>query len=113
MWFIRGYAYEGEGFGGCSGLDTEPGWNNPGGRVEYLEDMTRETLHGLIDRIPAARRFLEYLASSPAYRAALAAPQDDEPVTEGDAGAIDAAREDVRAGRVVSHDEVLREFGLR
>jgi hypothetical protein len=80
--------------------------------------MIRETLHSLIDRIPeaelqAARRFLEYLASSPAYRAALAAPQDDEPVTAGDAAAIHAAQEDVRAGRVVSHDEVLREFGLR
>jgi len=79
--------------------------------------MNRETLHHLIDRIPegelpAAQRFLEYLASNPAYRAAMSAPPDDEPVTPGDAEAIAKAREDVRAGRTVSHDDVLREFGL-
>jgi hypothetical protein len=78
--------------------------------------MSRETLHNLIDRIPeeelsAAQRFLEYLASNQAYRAALAAPPDDEPVRSGDAEAIAKAREDVRAGRIVSHDDVLREFG--
>ena len=75
-------------------------------------------MHHLIDRIPegelpAAQRFLEYLASNPAYRAALSAPPDDEPVTSDDAAAIAKAREDVRAGRAVSHDDVLREFGLR
>jgi len=78
--------------------------------------MTRDTLHSLVDRIPdgelpTARRFLEYLASSPAYRAALAAPPDDEAVTPGDAEAIAKTEEDVRAGRVVSQDDVLREFG--
>ncbi len=30
----------------------------------------------------------------------------------GDGEAIAKAREDVRAGRAVSHDDVLREFGL-
>jgi hypothetical protein len=80
--------------------------------------MTRDVLHDLVDRIPedelpAAQRLLESLAGSPAYRAALAAPPDDEPVTEADAAAIARAREEVCAGRVVSHDEILREFGLR
>ena len=80
--------------------------------------MNRDTLHNLVDRIPeeelpAAQRFLEYLAVSPAYRAALSAAPDDEPVTEGDATAIARAREEVRAGKVVSHAEILREFGLR
>jgi hypothetical protein len=46
--------------------------------------MSRDTLHDLIDRIPeeelpAAKRFLEYLVVSPAYRAALSASPDDEP----------------------------------
>jgi len=80
--------------------------------------MSRDTLHNLVDRIPeeelpAAQRFLEYLAVSPAYRAALSAAPDDEPVTEGDGAAIARAREEVRAGKVVSHAEILREFGLR
>ena len=80
--------------------------------------MGRDTLHDLIDRIaedelPTAKRFLEYLATSPAYRAALAAPPDDEQVTEGDDAAIARARAEVQAGKVVSHEEILREFGLR
>ena len=80
--------------------------------------MSRDTLHDLVDRIPeeelpAAKRFLEYLAVSPAYRAALSAPADDEPVTEADVTAIETARNEVLAGRVASHDEILREFGLR
>jgi hypothetical protein len=78
--------------------------------------MSRDTLHDLIDRIPeeelpAAKRFLEYLAVSPAYRAALSAPPDDEPVTEADAAAIARVRHEVRGGNVISHDEILREFG--
>jgi hypothetical protein len=80
--------------------------------------VCRDILHDLIDQIPeeelvAAKRFLEYLAVSPAYRAALSAPPDDEPVTEADAAAIAQARGEVLAGKVISHDEILREFGLR
>jgi hypothetical protein len=80
--------------------------------------LSRNTLHQLVDRIPeeelsAAQRFLEYLAISPAHRAALSAPPDDEPVTDGDAAAIARVREEVRLGKVVSHDDVLRDFGLR
>jgi hypothetical protein len=80
--------------------------------------MGRDTLHDLVDRIPeeelpAAERFLEYLAVSPAYRAAFFAPPDDEPVTVADGTAIARARDEVRAGKVISHDEILREFGLR
>jgi hypothetical protein len=80
--------------------------------------MSRDTLHDLVDRIPedelpAAKRFLEYLAVSPAYRAAFFAPPDDEPVTEADVTAIARARDEVRAGKAISHDEILREFGLR
>ena len=80
--------------------------------------MSRRALHDLIDRIPeeelgAAHRFLEYLAVSPAYRAALSAPPDDEPVTQADAEAIAQAQEEIRTGKRVPHDEVLREFGLK
>lgn len=79
--------------------------------------MTREALHELIDRIPdseivAAQRVLERLAKEAAFRAAMAAPPDDEPVTAGDAEAIARARRDLQAGRVVSHDEILRELGI-
>jgi hypothetical protein len=63
-------------------------------------------LHQLIKGIPAARLFL-------AHRAAQSAPTDDEPVTEGDAAAIAQTRDEVPQGKVVSHDDLLREFGLR
>ena len=79
--------------------------------------MSRDALHELVDRIPAeelpaAKRFLEYLTVNPAYRAALSAPADDEPVTETDAAGILRARDEVRLGRVIPHDEILREFGM-
>jgi hypothetical protein len=80
--------------------------------------MGREALHDLVNRIPehdlaAAQRYLEYLATSPAYRAAMSAPPDDEPVTAGDSEAIERAVGEIRTGNVVSHDAILSEFGLR
>jgi len=80
--------------------------------------MSRGALHELIDRIPeedlpAAQRFLEYLTVNPAYRAAISAPPDDEPVTDADAAAIARSHDDVRAGKTTTHDDVLREFGPR
>jgi hypothetical protein len=80
--------------------------------------MSRDTLHSLVDRIPegelaAAERYLEFLALSPAYHAARTAPPDDEPVTEGDADAIRRALDELKAGKISSHEDVLREFGLR
>jgi hypothetical protein len=79
--------------------------------------MTREALHELIDRIPeseiiAAQRVLERLTRDAPFRAAMSAPPDDEQVTAGDAEAIVRARRDLLAGKVVSHDEILREFGI-
>ena len=56
---------------------------------------------------------MEFFDTSAAFRAALSAPPDDEPVTRGDAEAIERANQDVQAGRVVSHDEILREFGIQ
>ncbi len=79
--------------------------------------MTRDQLHEMIDRIPesdiaAAQQALARLARDASFRAALSAPPDDEPVTAGDANAIARAWADIQASRVVSHDEVLREFGI-
>jgi hypothetical protein len=42
----------------------------------------------------------------------LTASPDDEPVTEADVAATERARNEVRLGKVVAHDEILREFGL-
>jgi CO dehydrogenase/acetyl-CoA synthase beta subunit len=79
----------------------------------------KEELHRLVDELPeseshAARRFLEYLRNmgDPVLRAMLEAPEDDEPETEEERAAVAEAQEDFKAGRVVSHQELKREFGL-
>jgi hypothetical protein len=80
--------------------------------------VDRNSLHRLIDRIPdadllAARRFLEYLAVSPAFRAVQTATLDDEEVTRADEESMARAQADIEAGRITPHEDVLREFGLR
>jgi hypothetical protein len=80
--------------------------------------MTREALHEMIDRIPesdmlAAQRALENLARHASFRPAMCTPPDDEPVTQGDAEVMRRARKDIQAGKMVSHEEILREFGIR
>ena len=80
--------------------------------------MERRAIHDLVDKIPdgellAVHRVLEFFAANPAYRAAWSAASDDEPVTDEDAAAIIRAQEQVRAGKVISHEELLREFGLK
>jgi hypothetical protein len=77
----------------------------------------REVLHNLIDGLPDrvledAARYLKALSTDdPVRRAVLLAPEDDEPETEEERRAVQEAREDFAAGRVVSHAEVLRLLG--
>ena len=40
-------------------------------------------------------------------------PYDDEPVTEADLAALAEAEEDVRAGGLVSHEEIMRTYVRR
>ena len=57
--------------------------------------------------------FLEYLRTGDALLKTLCvAPYDDEPVTPEEEAAVAEAWEDVKAGRVVTLDEVRRELGL-
>lgn len=76
----------------------------------------KEKLHRLIDdlpasELPAAERFLEYLRDrpgDPVLRALREAPEDDEPETPEEASAVQEAREDVAAGRLIPHEEARR-----
>lgn len=79
--------------------------------------ITRTALRKLIDQLPeselvAAHRYLCYLRDEgdPLLRVLKEAPIDDEPETEEERRAVEEAWEDVRAGRVVSHEEVKRMF---
>lgn len=77
----------------------------------------RDELRVLVDHIPecdvpTARKFLRALVD-PVELAMLTAPLDDEPLTEHEKAATGEAMLRERRGEpLVSHEEILREFGL-
>lgn len=84
-----------------------------------IKTAIKKEIHQLVDKLPerdlhAAKRFLQYLASlkereeDPVLKALKNAPWDDEPLTEEDIKALEEAHEDVKAGRIVSHEEAKR-----
>ena len=80
---------------------------------------TRDTCHRLIDELPeselaAAERFLQYLRATtdPVLRALLEAPPDDEPETEEERQAVQAARDELARGEVRTLEEVRQALGL-
>ncbi len=73
----------------------------------------KDDLHHLVGQLDegAAREALAYLRtlSLPAFL--RDAPIDDESETEEERAAVAKAREDLAAGRVVSDEQIRREFG--
>lgn len=79
--------------------------------------LTRDALYQLVDALPedameAAAEYLAALRDDPLLRRLLSAPWDDEPETDAERAAAQAADEEFRTGRVVSLDEVKRELGF-
>ena len=79
----------------------------------------RDHLHRLVDTLPEselerAERVLEALrqVAEPYYRPLEDAPLDDEPETAEEREAVEEARSDVAAGRVIPHEDVKRRWGL-
>ena len=78
----------------------------------------RSQLHALVDALPdsallEARRLLRALGEvDPVVRAALLAPLDDEPFTEEDRRAVEAAEAGFQHGEWVTNEEMKRELGL-
>ncbi|MFI5004682.1 MAG: hypothetical protein ACHQE6_06685 [Solirubrobacterales bacterium] len=81
---------------------------------------TKERLHKLVDELTEAEAddALRYVASrlegGEADRFARwldSRPEDDEPLTAEDEEAIAEGRADMAAGRLVSHEEMLRKYG--
>ena len=84
-----------------------------------MEANPRDRLYRLIDRLPdteiqAAVRYLEYLTecSDPLVRIAMAAPEDDEELSERGHRLLDEGRQDLAAGRTYTLDEVKRKLNL-
>jgi hypothetical protein len=79
----------------------------------------RDNLHRLVDTLPEselerAERVLEALrqVAEPFSRPLEDAALDDEPETPEEREAVEEARSDVAAGRVISHEEAKRRWGL-
>jgi hypothetical protein len=78
---------------------------------------TKDRLHELVDTLPegkiadAAKRMLEQLrdhGSDPLARTLLSAPIDDESETDEERRLVEAARQELAAGHVVSHADGRR-----
>ncbi len=81
----------------------------------HLQSVRREA-HLLLDVLPdekveAVRSLLEVMVE-PLSRSLAMAPVEDEDLTPETAAALDRARASLARGEGVSHEEVLREFGL-
>ena len=80
--------------------------------------VSREELKSLIDglsdyELHAVRQYIQPLQPSDDPVASFLAdvPVDDEPVTEDDLSAIEESDADIAAGRVVSMEQLRREYG--
>lgn len=80
-------------------------------------DDGKQELHQLIDQLPteqvtAVLRYMHHIRADPVLLSLLNAPPDDEPYTEGQRKRDAEAEASIARGDSISHDEVLREFGL-
>jgi hypothetical protein len=78
----------------------------------------RASLHALVEALPASdladvRQLLKtFTEADPALRTALLAPYDDEPFTDEDRAAVEAAEAGYRRGEWITNDEMKRQLGL-
>lgn len=79
-------------------------------------NQERQQAHALLDMLPAeklnaVRSLLEVMVE-PLARSLALAPIEDEEITPDTAAALDRARASLARGEGVSHEDILREFGL-
>jgi hypothetical protein len=77
---------------------------------------TRQHVHALVDQLDpgqlhAVGQLLEVM-TDPVARSLANAPVESEPVSAEEAAALDEAHAAIARGEGISHDEILREFGL-
>ena len=82
-------------------------------------EITKEDLHKLVDYLPECEWEVSYWVllahlkqHDPLLWRFMTAPEDDEELTEEEIIAIEEGKEDIRAGRVVSFEEVKKRFGI-
>ena len=79
--------------------------------------IEKQRLHDLIENLPAeqvsaALRYLNYLCADPVLLSLLTAPPDDEPYTDQQRKQDAEADASLARQEGISHEEILREFGL-
>ena len=77
----------------------------------------RQRAHSLLDRLSddqleAVRNLLEVMVEPLSHSLARAGIEDEE-ITPETAAALDRARASLDRGEGISHDDILREFGLK
>ncbi len=82
--------------------------------TDVTED--RQKAHALLDMLPqekltAVRSLLEVMVE-PLSRSLASAPVEEEEVTPETAAALERARAALARGEGISHQDILREFGL-
>ena len=82
-------------------------------------EITREDLHKLVDWLPECEWEVSYWVllahlkrHDPMLWRLMTAPEDDEEETEEERLAVEEAEEDIKAGRLISHEEVKKRFGI-
>jgi hypothetical protein len=77
----------------------------------------KQRAHDLIDRLDPAQLsavvpLLQIMLLDPVSRSLAAAPVEGEAISPDEAAALDQARASLDCGEGVSHEDILREFGL-
>ncbi|MGO9517502.1 MAG: hypothetical protein ACLPND_10695 [Candidatus Korobacteraceae bacterium] len=76
----------------------------------------RQQAHALLDMLPeekltAVRSLLEVMVE-PLSRSLASAPVEEEEITSETAAALERARASLARGEGISHEDILREFGM-
>jgi len=77
----------------------------------------KQHAHELIDQLDPAQvsavvPLLQFMLLDPLSRSLAAAPVEQEPVSPKEVSALDRARTSLDRGQGISHEDILREFGL-
>jgi len=77
----------------------------------------KQHAHELIDQLDPAQvsavvPLLQFMLLDPVSRSLAAAPVEQEPVSPEEAAALDEARAALDRDERISHEDILREFGL-
>ena len=82
-------------------------------------EISRKSLHKFVDWLPeyeweSVHWTLAVLTKrhNPSWWRMLTLPEDDEEETEEERLAVEEAREDIKTGRLISHEEVKKKFGI-